>query len=383
MDFALSREQEEMHAAAIEFARTGLGEGAMERDQKGEFFLAGWKKCAEFGVQGLPVPAAYGGGGASLSTTIAVMEGLGYGCPDHGLLFSLNASMWTNTVPILLYGTEEQKARYLPGLCSGELIGANCGSEPDAGSDIFGLRTRAVREGDHYVLNGAKTFVTNGPVADLMVTYATLNPDWGLHGLCAFIVERHTPGVVVSRELSKMGLRSSPMALMSFEDCRIPVANRLGREGRGAEVFTSAMEWERGCILATALGVMRRQLERCLAYARTRRQFGHAIGSFQAVAHRIAEMKLRLDVARMLVYRIGWLKEQEKSADLESALAKLYTSESFVQSSLDAMRTFGGYGFMTEYEIERELRDAVGELFSSGTSDVQRNVIARALGLPV
>src|SRR5262245_51606954 len=181
----------------------------------------------------MPIPHAYGGLGLSLTDLLAVMEGLGYGTRDQGLLFSLNAHLWTNSIPILQYGTDAQRAAYLPGLSNGELIGANAASEPDAGSDIFSLRTRAVRDGDSYVLNGTKMFVTNAPVADLFVSYATIDPALGPMGITAFIVERDTAGLTVSRRLHKMGLRTSPMAEVIFEDCRVPVGQRLGREGRG------------------------------------------------------------------------------------------------------------------------------------------------------
>jgi alkylation response protein AidB-like acyl-CoA dehydrogenase len=381
LDFGLTPAQEELQAAVIEFAKRELNDGLRERDHASLFSHEGWRRCAEFGIHALPIPPAYGGQGEGLTTTIAVMEGLGYGCRDAGLLFSINASLWTNSIPILAFGSEEQKQKYLPGLCRGELIGANGGSEPGAGSDIFGLRTRAVRDGDHYVLEGSKTYVTNAQVADLIVTYATLNREWGLTGICAFVVERGTRGLRIGGELHKMGLRTSPMAEVFFEDCRVPAANLLGRAGRGAAVFNCAMEWERGCILATCLGAMRRQLEQCIEYAGERKQFGRTIGEFQSVSNRIADMKLRLDAARLLVYRIGWLKDAGRTAELEAAIAKLFTSEAFVQSSLDAMRTFGGYGFMTELEVERDARDAIGSLFSSGTSDIQRNIIARKLGL--
>ena len=185
------------------------------------------------------------------------------------------------------------------------------------------MRTRATRDAEFYVLNGTKTFVTNAPVADLVVAYATVDPRLGATGVTAFIIERGTPGMTITRPLDKMGLRTSPMAEIVFEDCRVPVANRLGREGRGAQVFDSSMEWERGCILATCLGVMRRQLEACIKHARSRKQFGRAIGKFQSVANRIVDMKVRLDTCRPLVYRIGWLKDQDRSAVQEAAIAKL------------------------------------------------------------
>jgi alkylation response protein AidB-like acyl-CoA dehydrogenase len=381
MDFSLTPAQQELQNAAIEFARAELNDAVRERDAASRFSLEGWKKCAAFGVHALPVPAAHGGQGADLTTTIAVMEGLGFGSGDAGLLFSINASLWTNTIPLLQFGSEEQKARFLPKLTRGEWIGANLGSEPEAGSDIFGLRTRAVRDGDAYVLTGAKTWATNAPVADLFVVYATLDPALGLLGVTAFLVEKGTAGLTIGGELHKMGLRTSPMAEVFLDGVRVPVTNRLGREGRGAAAFNCAMDWERGCILATCLGAMRRQLERCVDYAKTRRQFGKAIAEFQSVTNRIADMKTRLDAARLLVYRIGYLKDRGLPSEAEAAQAKLFTSEAFVQNSLDAMRTLGAYGYMQEAELERETRDAIGSLFSSGTSDIQRNIIAKKLGL--
>jgi alkylation response protein AidB-like acyl-CoA dehydrogenase len=200
-------------------------------------------------------------------------------------------------------------------------------------------------------------------------------------GVTGFIVERDTPGLVISRKLDKMGLRTSPMAEVIFDDCRIPVGQRLGREGRGAEVFECSMEWERGCILASCLGVMRRQLEDCVAHARARKQFGKPIGKFQSVANRLVDMRVRLDTCRPLVYRIGTLKDTNRDATVQAAVAKLHVSDSFVKSSLDAVQVFGGYGYMTEQQVERDLRDSVGSTLYSGTSEIQRNIIARGLGL--
>ena len=377
----LTDRQRELQDGAIAFARSGLGAGMIDRDRAEEFDFNGWKRCAEFGVLAMPVPERYGGLGLGLSELLAVMEGLGYGMRDQGLLFSLNAHLWTNTLPILAYGTEDQRLRYLPRLCNGELIGANAATEPGAGSDVFAMRARADRCSGGYVLNGQKTFVTNAPVADVMVAYATVDPALGPMGVTAFIVERNTPGVTISRHLQKMGLRTSPMAEVVFEDCFVPAENRLGREGRGAEVFESSMEWERGCILANGLGAMRRQLEVCVAHARSRQQFGRPIGKFQSVANRLVDMKVRLDTCRPLVYRIGALKDQNRKATIEAAIAKLYVSDCLVKSSLDAVQVFGGYGYMTEQEVERDLRDAVGSSLYSGTSEIQRNIIARGLGL--
>jgi alkylation response protein AidB-like acyl-CoA dehydrogenase len=289
--------------------------------------------------------------------------------------------LWTNTLPILVYGNDEQRRRYLPGLSSGALIGANGASEPDAGSDVFAMRTRAERRGDSYVLKGTKTFVSNAPVADLFVVYATIDPSLGPTGITGFIVERDTPGMAVGRSMEKMGLRTAPMAEVVFNDCVIPAANRLGREGRGVVIFESSMEWERGCILANYLGLMRRQLETCIEHVRHRKQFGQPIGKFQSVANRIVDMKVRLDTCRPLVYRIGWLKQHKKPALLEASVAKLYVSECLVASCMDALQIFGGYGYMVEQGIERELRDAMGSTLYSGTTEIQRNLIAKCLGI--
>ena len=380
MDFELNEQQQRLHASAVEFART-LNDDMRARDRAELFDRSLWDRCARFGVLGMPIPEQYGGLGLGLTELIAVMEGLGYGTRDQGLLFSLNAHLWTNSIPILKYGTPAQRDRYLPGLSNGTLIGANGASEPDAGSDIFAMRTRADRREDGYILTGTKMFVTNAPVADLIVAYATIDPALGPMGVTAFIVERDRPGVSIGRHLEKMGLRTSPMAEVIFDQCVVPLENRLGREGRGVEVFECSMEWERGCILASCLGAMRRQLEHCIAHARSRRQFGKPIAKFQAVSSRLVDMKVRLDTCRPLVYRLGWLKDHDRPAMLEAAVAKLHVSDCLVRSSLDAIQIFGGYGYMTEQQVERDLRDAVGSTLYSGTSEIQRNIIASQLGL--
>jgi alkylation response protein AidB-like acyl-CoA dehydrogenase len=380
-DFELTAERQQLQNAAVKFAQSALNDDVIRRDREEVFSLEGWKHCARFGALGLPVPPEYGGMGLGITDVIAVMEGLGYGTQDQGLLFSINAHLWTNSLPILIYGTEEQKQKYLPGLSNGALIGANGASEPEAGSDIFAMRTKAERQGDCYVLNGTKTFVTNAPVANLFVVYATVDIRLGPMGITAFLVERDTAGLVVSRKLEKMGLRTSPMAEIIFDNCIIASSQRLGREGRGVAVFESSMEWERGCILANYLGLMKRQIEKCIEHVRSRKQFGQPIGKFQSVANRIVDMKVRLDTCRPLVYRIGKLKEQNKPAALESAIAKLCVSESLIKSCQDALQVHGGYGYMVEQGIERDLRDAMASTLYSGTSEIQRNIIAKCLGI--
>jgi alkylation response protein AidB-like acyl-CoA dehydrogenase len=364
----------------MRFASTELTDDVVQRDRSGEFNYAAFKKCAEFGIQGLPIPPEYGGSGADPLTVVVAMEALGYACRDNGLLFSINAQMWSFEVPLLEFGSEEQKAKYLPPLCRGEQVAVHAMTEPEAGSDAFSLRTTAVKTDSGYVLNGAKTFITNAPIADAILVFATLDRQKGMQGISAFIVDRGTPGLS-TRHLDKMGLRTSPMAEVVLEDCKVPLENRLGPEGAGVAIFNCSMEWERGAILANYLGTMQRQIETCVKYGRDRKQFGKPIGRFQAVAHRIANMKVRLETSRWLVYRVAWLKQQGKSAVLDAAIAKLAASESFVQTCMDAVQIHGAYGYMTEPGIERDLRDSISGTIYSGTSEIQRNIIAAWLGL--
>jgi hypothetical protein len=381
MDFSLTQEQQDLQKAIIRFAEQELRDDVMGRDERREFSRALWEKCARFGIPGLPIPEQFGGSGFDALTTIVALEALGYGCKDNGLLFSLNAQMWSFELPLLKFGRDEQKARYLPRLCDGSLIGVQAMTEPLSGSDAFGLRTTAVKQGDRYVLNGSKTFVTNAPVADAFLVFARTDAGRSLAGLSAFIVERDAPGLTVSAEMHKMGLRTSPMGELALSDCAVPEENLLGPLGAGSTIFNVSMDWERTCILATALGTMQRHLERSVGYAKERTQFGQPIGKFQAVAHRIVDMKVRLETARLLLYKVGWLKANGKRTTVESAMVKLHLSECFLHSSLDALHIHGGYGYTAEYELERDLRDAVGGRIYSGTSEIQRNIIAGGLGL--
>ena len=381
LDFSLSAEQEELKAAATEFARRELDGDLARRDDAGEFSPDAWRACAKFGVQGLPVPAELGGGGADILTTVLVMEALGYGCHDNGLLFSLNAQMWSLQLPLVKFGTPEQQQAYLPGLVAGDLIGVHAMTEPDSGSDAFSMRTRAERRGDDYVLNGTKLYITNAPVADVVLVFAVDPGRPKMSAVSAFLVEAGTPGFTVTRGLDKMGLRTSPMGEVVLDDCVVPASARLGSAGAGMAIFNSSMTWERACILASAVGAMQRQLEECVEYARVRKQFGQPIGKFQAVSDKVAEMYLRVEAARLLVYQVAWLGQSGKSVLAEAAAAKLFTSEAWVASSLDAIQLHGAYGYMKESGIERDLRDAVASRIYSGTSEIQRVILARMLGL--
>jgi alkylation response protein AidB-like acyl-CoA dehydrogenase len=368
--------------AAAEFAEQELGRDLDAREDRGELDEAGWRRCAEFGIQGLPMPEEYGAIEVDLPTAVRVLEGLGYGCRDNGLLFALGAQIWSVQMPILVFGTDEQRRRYLPALTDGGMKGAHCVTEPEAGSDVFSLRTSAVADGEGYVLNGRKTFSTNAPLADLFLVVATLDRDKGAAGLTAFLLERDTPGLDVEPLADeKMGLRTSAMGDVVIQDCRVDAGQVLGRPGGGSAVFGVAMEWERCCILAPALGRMQRQLEDCVRYARTRRQFGRPIGKNQAVADKVVGMHQRLEQSRLLTYRAAWMREQGMRLTLEPSQVKLQVSESWVQNSLDALQLHGGAGYLRGMGIERELRDALASRIYSGTSEIQRTIIARFIGL--
>ena len=381
MDFDLTQEQEEFRRSVLRFARAELNDDVAGRDARREFSPEAWKRCAAFGIQGLPLPEEFGGGDADAITIALAMEALGYGCTDNGLLFSLNAQMWSCEIPILRFGTEVQKSRYLPALCDGSLIGVQGMTEPGSGSDAFSLTTSVARDGDGFVLNGSKTFITNAPVAGIFVVFATTDPNLGFAGLSAFLVERDAPGLTVGPPFDKMGLRTSPMSELVFADCRLPGSAQLGKPGAGMAVFNASMDWERSFILASAVGTMQRLLERSINYARERKQFGQPIGRFQSVANKVVDMKLRLETARMMLYRLAWLRTAGRSTALESAMVKLYVSESFLQTALDALQVHGGAGYLTDTELERDVRDAIGGRIYSGTSEIQRTIVARRLGL--
>jgi alkylation response protein AidB-like acyl-CoA dehydrogenase len=381
LDFAWSDEQLDFRKEVIRFAKAELNYDMIEADHNETFSREGWDQCAKFGIHGLPIPAEYGGGGADTLTTVCGLEALGYGCRDNGLIFSINAHMWSSEIPIWSFGTEEQKKRYLPKLVSGEWVGVHAMTEPMSGSDAYALKTRAERKGDKVILNGSKTFITNATYADMVIVFATLDPAKGPNGITAFIVEKDTPGFTISRRLHKMGLRTSPMAELSFVDCEVPAANQLGKDGAGPAIFTASMEWERICILASHLGVMQRLLETSVKYVRERKQFGENIGKFPAVSSKIADMEVRLETGRLLLYKAAWMKSQGKHPLREASIAKLYVAEACIQSCMDALQIHGGYGYMTEYQIEREVRDAISGKIYSGTSEIQRMIISGLHGI--
>lgn len=382
MDFAWTPEQEEIYERVRRFAREELAATAAERERSSRFGAEEWGKAAAAGLVGLCISPSYGGGGLDCLTTAKALEALGRGCPDAGFGFAVAAHLLACCVPIDRHGSDAQKDRYLPRLCSGAWIGANAITERDAGSDALALRMRADRTGDEYVLNGEKWFVTNAPVAEVFLVYATTDAERRLFGISAFLVERGAAGLTIGETVAKSGLTTAQMAAVRFDECRVPVRQRLGAEGTGAAIFHESMGWERCCLFALWIGAMERQLTDVIERARTRRQFGRPIGANQAVSHRIADMKLRLEGARLLLYRACWERSCACPSDLSTSMAKLAVSEAFLSSSLDAVRIFGGQGVLRDDGIEGYVRDALPATIYSGTSDMQRELIARSLGLP-
>lgn len=381
MDFSWTQEQETGYSASARFASQHLNHNLTQRDAEGRFDLNLWQQCADFGVLGWCIPKEYGGAGLDVVTTIRMLEGIGYGCKDNALTLGLNGQLWSVQEPLLQFGSEQQKKHYLPKLCRGDLLACHGMTEPDSGSDAFSLQTRAEKVEGGYVLNGQKSFIGLAPIAGLSLIFANTNPDVGQWGISAFLVENGFKGYTASPPRPKMGLHTNPLGDITLDQCFVPEENRLGPEGIGVSIFNFSMDWERSFIFTSHVGSMARQLDECIDYVRNRRQFGKSIGHFQSVSNRVANMKLRLETAQLLLYKLAWLKQKGEHAPLEAAMAKLHLGEAFAANSIDAMRLHGARGYLNEYEVERNLRDALGGVIYSGTSDIQRNIIARVLGL--
>lgn len=382
MDLNLSAEDLDLRERIVRFAQNELSSGAAARDRAHQFSRDLWDKCGTMGLTGLPVPEIYGGSALSPLSCAVALEALGYGCTDGGLAFSVCAHLLACVVPIWKHGSDSMKQKYLPDLCTGRLIAVNAMTEPQTGSDPFGMAARAERQGEGYRIRGTKMFCSNGPVADIAVVYAATDKSKGYHGgITAFLIPTNTPGFSVGQEFEKMGLRTSPISELVLDDVFVPDENVIGRPGGGGPVFAESMDWERALLGACHLGTMQRVLEGALRHARTRKQFGQLIGKNQAVSHKIADMKVRLEAAKWLTYRAASLLDVSREAGLHAAIAKLYASEAFVESARTAVQVMGGYGYMVESEIERVLRDAIGSTIYSGTSEMQRNIIARWLGM--
>jgi hypothetical protein len=380
VEFEWSDDHLALRRGAVEFAAARLADGVAERDREGVFSRDLWDACAEFGLQGLLVPVEWKGAGQDLLSAVAILEGIGHGARDNGLVFSVAAQAASCAGLLAAFGSEAQKGEWLPPLSDGSAIGATAITEPDSGSNALALTTTAARDGDAWVLDGSKTFVTNAPLADVFLVYARTGGP-GFAGVTCFVVPRATRGLTVGQPIGKMGLRTSPMAQVYFEGCRVPAAAVVGGVGSGGLVFGQTMEVERMLVMAPAVGVMERLLDRCTTHARQRTTGSVPIGKHQAIAHRIADMELALEGARLLLYRAAWHRTHRGTATRESALAKLAVSEAYVEACRSAVQIFGGYGYTVDYELERELRDALATTLYVGTSEIQRNLIAGLRGL--
>lgn len=373
-----SPEQEEKRLHARLFAEKTLNYQNRTGKQRQDFKEI-WQKCADFGLLGLPFPEEYEGLDQDIPDIIAIMEGVGLGSQEIGILFSVNAHIWACLMPIFTFGTEAQKEKYLPALIGGELIGAHGASEEEAGSDIWNLQTNYVETEDGYLLNGVKSFVTNAPHADLFLIFARRKGASGKQKFSCFIMERNTANLTVGKPVDKMGLEFSPMASVYMDDCFVPKENLLGKEHQATKIFNHSMEYERTFIFTFQIGLMEGLLNKCVDYAKKRSQFDQKIIGFQSVSNKLANMKVRLETSKGLSYKVAYEKSQNMNTYLSSSIAKLHISESLVQSSMDAIEIHGGYGYAKECGIEIYLRDFMASKIYSGTNDMQRNIIAKLI----
>lgn len=368
---------------AAQWARENLNDHELEqRDHDCVFWADGWKQIADRGILGLLVDPAFGGRGVPLTTALLELEGLGLGCRDDGLVFAATSQILTLTLTLERFGNDEQKERWLPQLVSGEAIGAFSMSELESGSDAFSLQTTATRTGDGYVLNGSKAWVTLAPVADMFIIFATTDPAAGRWGVTAFCVPADTPGLSVGANEPKMGMRTTPFSSLSFTDCYVPESARMGAEGAGAAMFSASMEAERGFLLVGNIGALERVLLDSVDYAKNREQFGQPIGAFQGVSHRLAEVALAHESARLLMYKAAALHERAESSMMAAAMSKLAGSEAALVGALAAVEIHGARGYVTAYGVERDLRNMSGGVIYGGASGIQKNIISRLLGLP-
>ena len=377
MDFALSEEQQALYKSIATFARDVVEPEASARDREGRFDRDVWTACGEVGLTGMCIGEEWGGMGAGAVDTGLALEALSYGGMDAGLGLSMGAHLVIGSKPIELLGTTEQKERYLPKLASGEWIGAWGITEPDHGSDTSGITSKAVHDGDGWVLNGTKTFITNGPVCDVF-TVVVKTPDEG--GMTGFVMPRDTPGLRVGTILDKMGNRSSPTSEMVMEDVRLPDSARLGDVGNaqwaiGFECFS----WERTVMLGSAIGGMQRGLDDTIAYAKEREAFGKPIAHFQTIAHKLADMKINLESARLMLRYGAWKKDQGMEHQIEASMAKAYIGQCALANADSAIQIHGGWGYIKDFPVERSWRDAKLSTIGGGTTEIQKVIISRML----
>ncbi|MGH0430517.1 acyl-CoA dehydrogenase AcdA [Bacillus mycoides] len=377
MHFKLSEEHEMIRKMVRDFARNEVAPTAAERDEEERFDRALFDQMAELGLTGIPWPEEYGGIGSDYLAYVIAIEELSRVCASTGVTLSAHTSLagW----PIFKFGTEEQKQKFLRPMAEGKKIGAYGLTEPSSGSDAGGMRTTAKRDGDHYILNGSKIFITNGGIADIYVVFALTDPDSKQRGTSAFIVESDTLGFSVGKKESKLGIRSSPTTEIMFEDCRIPVENLLGEEGQGFKIAMQTLDGGRNGIAAQAVGIAQSALDASVEYARERHQFGKPIAAQQGIGFKLADMATDVEAARLLTYQAAWLESEGLPYGKESAMSKVFAGDTAMKVTTEAVQVFGGYGYTKDYPVERYMRDAKITQIYEGTQEIQRLVISRML----
>ncbi|PFG78174.1 butyryl-CoA dehydrogenase [Bacillus sp. YF23] len=377
MHFKLSEEHEMIRKMVRDFAKNEVAPTATERDEEERFDRELFDQMAELGLTGIPWPEEYGGIGSDYLAYVIAIEELSRVCASTGVTLSAHTSLagW----PIFKFGTEEQKQKFLRPMAEGKKIGAYGLTEPASGSDAGGMKTIAKRDGDHYILNGSKIFITNGGIADIYVVFALTDPESKQRGTSAFIVESDTPGFSVGKKESKLGIRSSPTTEIMFEDCRIPVENLLGEEGQGFKVAMQTLDGGRNGIAAQAVGIAQGALDASVEYARERHQFGKPIAAQQGIGFKLADMATDVEAARLLTYQAAWLESEGLPYGKESAMSKVFAGDTAMKVTTEAVQVFGGYGYTKDYPVERYMRDAKITQIYEGTQEIQRLVISRML----
>jgi len=370
VDFNISKEQKQLRKETIKFALNNLNDNKYVE----KFSREMWEKISNFGILGITVDEKYGGLNESYLTAAIVFEALGYACKNNGLIFVINNHIWVAQNLIYLYGSQVLKDKYLCDMTAGKRIGAIAITEAESGSDALSMTTMAVEDGDDYILNGSKMFISNGPIADIFIVFAVTQTEPNKR-ITAFVVEKNSEGLKIGSDIEKMGLGACPTSEIIFENCRVPKENILGRFNQGSILMTSALEWERVYEFVPHIGAMQRIMEKCIEHTKGRKQFGKSISEYQAVSHKIADMQVSIEMARLMLYKIAWLKDNNKTAFNETSIFKLYVSENYIKTCRDALQIFGAYGYTKEYEIERELRDALACSIYSGTNEMQKNTI--------
>jgi butyryl-CoA dehydrogenase len=374
LNLELTEEQQLLQKSVREFAEAEVKPLARENDETGKFPRGLFQKAAELGLTGVAIPEAEGGAGMDHISYAIVVEEISRVCASTGVILSVQNSLYCD--PIHRFGTEEQKRKFLLPFARGEKIGCYALTEPQAGSNAAALATKAVRKGDKYVINGAKAWITNGGAADAAIVYVNTQPEKGEKGITALVVEKGTPGFAVGKEEKKLGIHATACTELSFSDCEVPAGNRIGEEGEGYKVALSTLDGGRIGIAAQATGIAQGAFEAALSYAQQRQAFGHPIADFQAIQFMLADMATEIDAARLLVRRAAWKQDSGARFSMEAAIAKLFASEMSTRVAHKAIQIHGGYGYSSEYPVERAYRDArITEIYE-GTSEIQRLVIA-------